>query len=421
MKVAIFVDQFPVLSQTFVINQITGLIDLGIDVAIIAITKGKALEAIHPIIAQYGLMERTTFLNEEPRSKFKKLLYRIANTTAALSNMEKTRKIFTSLHFCYGQHGRSLLLASIIAKQKKVAVFDVILCHFGYNGILANKLRQLGVLEGKIATIFHGYEISASKALKSYHSDYLSLFNDTELMLPISSLWKEKLLEIGCPPNKIVVHRMGVDLNSFIFKATKSFAQSGAIKDNNKVFTLFTVARFTEKKGLEYAIKAIALLPDSVNVRYIIAGYGELETQLRTLVEHLGLKNQIAFIGAVNQETVIDYMKGCDAFLQPSITAQNGDMEGVPVSLMEAMAMGVPVISTYHSGIPEIITNGVTGLLSPEKDEQSLRDNIVKLSEDKVLRTNMIQNARHQVETMADVNTLNKELVIKLKTLLDRT
>lgn len=95
-------------------------------------------------------------------------------------------------------------------------------------------------------------------------------------------------------------------------------------------------------------------------------------------------------------------------------------MEGVPVAIMEAMAVGLPVISTVHSGIPELIIDGESGLLSPEKSAESLRDNIMKLYENSELRVAIVNNARKQIEQLADVNTLSVKLISLLEKLAPR-
>lgn len=409
MKLAVVVDQFPVLSQTFVLNQITGLIDLGIHVSIISLNQPEQSQKIHPLVTQYNLLEKTTYLLAEPKTKISKAIYRLKNALRACTIPKKRKLLINSLSACYGVHGKSLLLASIAYNLPKPLIFDVVLCHFGYNGILANNLRNLGLLKGKIATIFHGHEVSAQQALLRYQKGYEALFNQTELMLPISQLWEQKLISLGCSHHKIHVHRMGVNLDSFHVKTVGN--------KKKPTLTLFTAARFSEKKGLEFAIKALALLPDEMKIRYILAGYGELEQYLKNLVNTLALTKKVEFVGALNQIEIAKYMRESDVFIQPSITAENGDMEGVPVAIMEAMASGIPVISTFHSGIPELITHGETGLLSPEKDELGLANNIKLLNEDIKLRDKLAYNARLRIEDIANVEKLNKILVKRLTAL----
>lgn len=413
MKIAIFVDKFPVLSQTFVLNQITGLIDLGCEVTILALNKGD-LTKRHPDVDHYNLIEKTIYLVDEPIKQLPKLINRLYYLLKGLMNPSKhsiTRKSFNNE---FGHQGKSLLLSTILNKNQKEMNFDVILCHFGYNGILANKLRELGALKGKIATVFHGNEITDFYALRRYSLDYQSLFKNTELMLPISQLWRNRIVELGCEEKKIKVHRMGIDLNKFLFCSTHNTLAPN--DKSRKLFTrhsvtIFTVARFSEKKGIEFAIKALTFLPKNIKVKYILAGFGELETHLKILVEELNLKGIVNFIGAIDQQQINEYMKLSDIFLQPSITASNGDMEGIPVAIMEAMAAGLPVISTRHSGIPELIEHEKSGLLANEKDSASIAKNIRLLIENPKISNSIRINARKKVEQISDIKLLNKSLL----------
>lgn len=421
MKIAIFVDNFPVCSQTFVINQVLGLLELGVDVTVLVLAsrteKSNAeLDGIYP-----GLSQRTFFLlQEQYSSALGKASVRLNNVLQGLLKKKTRTNTIAALNSKLGQQAKSLLLASIASKQVKPLVFDVILCHFGQNGVVANKLRQIGVLEGKVATIFHGFDISAKSALVKYQLDYQALFAQTELMLPISDKWKNKLISLGCEQEKITVHRMGIDLELFEFSSQpKAQPQSQLI--NSKCLTLFTVARFSEKKGLEYAIRALIHLPEEVNCHYIIGGFGELEQSLKQLVIELYLTNKVTFLGPLTSVQVKERMQTADVFIQPSITADNGDMEGVPVAIMEAMAVGVPVISTFHSGIPELITHNEHGLLAKERDALALADNISCLyRDDGNLATKFRQNARLRIEAIADVEKLNQGLVELLTTLANK-
>jgi colanic acid/amylovoran biosynthesis glycosyltransferase len=452
MKLAIFVNQFPVLSQSFVLNQVQGLDVMGIDITVIALTAHHAVnngEQSQQVdsgdIFSKGkveyLLNKKFLAGQQGHFRYKKLLHRMASVSWALlnpyNNISQKRRIIKSLNWRYGSSAKSLLLASITSQVKQPLVFDTIVAHFGDCGVLADKLRDIGVLQGKIATIFHGFELSKIRVLADYQQDYQQLFKNTELLLPISNKWQNKLISLGCPAHKIQVHRMGVDLAVFKFKTLKSVkdlaASSSQLKHfinekinekisdgrsdkfsedfSTKVLTLFTVARFTEKKGITYVLQALALLPKDIKVHYFLAGYGELATQLSAEVTTLGLTDSVTLLGPLPQHKVSQWLAMSDVFIQPSVTAEDGDMEGVPVALMEAMAMGTCVISTYHSGIPELITDGESGLLSQERDAAGLAANITQLYQDDGLSEHLRKNARRTIEKIADVEKLNANLV----------
>lgn len=413
MKIAIFVDLFPVRSQTFVLNQITGLIDLGVDIQIIALRKGDCLLFEQGDFLKYELEKHCIYLMEEQSGNIKKLFSRVGKIVCSLFKFPLSIKVLRGLNPAFGVQALNLMLSTIATNQTKALEFDWIVCHFGPNGVLASKLRKMKVISGKIATIFHGVDMSVSQHIVGSLNDYQRLYNDSELLLPISELWGRKLVELGANPDKIKVHRMGVDLTHFKYKP--KFKEAEHQVDKSKPFILYTVARFTEKKGLKYAIESITYLPDNLNVNFKIAGYGKLEQELRSLVKALNISHKVSFVGPVNAEEVKSHMISADVFLQPSVTALNGDMEGVPVSIMEAMAVGTPVIATYHSGIPELIENEKHGLLVCERDSQAIADRILYLYENESYCQKLVNDARKRVEKIADVEKLNMQLLNVLK------
>src|SRR5690606_448970 len=114
----------------------------------------------------------------------------------------------------------SLLLPSIcseLIKHTESRTYDVIIAHFGNNAVIADKLRQMNLLNGKLFAVFHGFDISSHQILKHYLKDYQALFQHDTLALPVSQLWADKLQSLGCPSSKIRVHRMGIDVSKFGF------------------------------------------------------------------------------------------------------------------------------------------------------------------------------------------------------------
>ena len=152
--------------------------------------------------------------------------------------------------------------------------YDIINCHFGYHGLKAVYLKQIGLLQGKIVTTFHGLDIT--NYLESFGENvYEQLFDTGDLFLPISELWEKRLIELGCSPKKIIVHHMGIDCDKFSFKP-RNLSSDGQIR-------FVTVARLVEKKGVEYAIRAVAKLADTHrNIQYSIVGDGALRDKLTT-------------------------------------------------------------------------------------------------------------------------------------------
>ncbi len=221
------------------------------------------------------------------------------------------------------------------------------------------------------------------------------------MFLPVSRYAKDKLIELGCPERKVVVHRMGVDVRQFDVSARRRFGTS-ALK-------ILSVARLVEKKGIAHALDAMALLKD-IACEYVIIGDGPLRAELEDQARRLGLLKQVRFLGARDSGTIRRYLKDADIFLAPSVTTGRGEKEGIPVVLMEAMASGVPVVTTTTGAIRELVQDGRTGFLVFEKDEQALAAKLraLRLAPDHVEAA--AKAARTRIEEQFNIVTLNQVL-----------
>lgn len=400
MKIAFIVNTFPKLSETFVLNQITGMLDLGHEIEIFAFYNSNE-NKIHPDIKKYKLMKRVHYLNM-PCNNTKRILKAIL---LIITNCYKNPlKILKSLNlFKYNTEALTLRLfyTQIHFLNKTYDKFDIILCHFGQNGIIGTYLKKIGI-DGKIITTFHGYDMSGF--ISNNNNIYKNLFLEGDLFLPISNYWGKKLVELNCDEKKIVVHHMGIPLDKFKY--------SKRILHPNEEIKILTIGRLTEKKGHKYAIKAIAkLIHKHKNLTYQIAGDGPLKEELKGLVKKLGIGNHIKFFGSVDDDTILRLYRESHIFILPSITACNGDCEGIPVVLMEAQATGLPTVSTFHSGIPEIIINGKSGFLVPEQDVNALVNKIDILIENPEIWSKMSKCGRKFIEKEYDIKILNQKLV----------
>ena len=397
MKIAFIVFEFPRLSESFILNQIVGFLNMGHDVKIYAEYRSKEKKE-HPDVAKYRLYERVIFSNP-PQNKVKRIL---KASYLMLTNFHKGPiKIIKSLNvFRYGKLALSLrLFYRLITFLEED--FDIIHCHFGPNGILGVYLKEMGI-EGKIVTTFHGFDMSSliSDQGKSIYKD---LFLKGDLFLPISEFWERKLIGLNCDKNKIMVHRMGIKSEKFAYSERK-------IRSEEPI-RMLTIGRLAEKKGYEYAIRAAAkVIKENNNVMYMIGGDGPLRNELETMVSELGIANHVKFFGAIEQEEVLALYNQAHFFVLASVTANDGDQEGIPVVLMEAQSVGLPVVSTYHSGIPEGVINGKSGFLVPEKDVDALAEKIKYLIEHPELWPDMGRQGRKLVEEKFNINILNQQL-----------
>lgn len=354
----------------------------------------------HGAFDEYGLAAKTHYLlPEEKISLADKLGQRLKLVLPKITKVSLLRSLNVRR---YGAQSSKLLLPAIVANARQTYVADVFLVHFGYAGALANKLRELGILKGKQATVFHGADISRRHILDEHKQDYRNLFQQSELMLPISHLWQNKLIAMGCPPEKIHVTRMGIEPEKFNFQPRDAF---------HKPLRIVSVARLTEKKGLDVAVKASAILKQrGGQFQYTIIGNGDQDQMMRDFIAHEKMDDCVTMPGFKPQEEIRKALNEADIFLLPSKTAADGDMEGIPVALMEAMAVGLPVVSTFHSGIPELIEHNVSGWLVKEDDAEALADTLLKLSQGEVDVAPVVAAARQKVETEFNQHIAYREL-----------
>lgn len=406
MKVGFFLLKFPLSSETFVLNQITAFIDMGFEVEILALQKGDT-QNTHAAWTKYNLAARTRWLQDEPTGKVAKLRHRASQTLRGIHRKNTWQALNLKR---YGAESRNLILSAICGQVATPFRTDVFIAHFGPAGVTAAKLRELGVIRGKIATIFHGIDISSREVLNHYTPEYQQLFRRGDLMLPISDLWAGRLQKMGCPREKIAVSRMGVDMTRFSPRPVKAPATP---------LEIISVARLTEKKGLHVAIEACRQLKEQgVAFRYRILGIGPWERRLRTLIEQYQLEDVVEMPGFKPSHEVKAMLDDADVFLLPSVTGADGDMEGIPVALMEAMAVGIPVVSTLHSGIPELVEADKSGWLVPENDARALAQRLAAFSQlDTDELAPVVKRAREKVEHDFNQQVINRELASLLQAL----
>ena len=166
------------------------------------------------------------------------------------------------------------------------------------------------------------------------------------------------------------------------------------------------VGRLIEKKGVEYLIKAIPYISAWNECKLIIVGKGFEEDKLKKLVIDLDLENNVKFIGKVSRNKITKYFKSSDIFILPSIVDSKGEVETLGVVLIEAMAMGIPVIGSDIGGIPDVIDDSINGFLVEPKSITDIADKVIKLLSDKKLRNKFIKNAKKKVKEKFDWNNI---------------
>lgn len=256
-----------------------------------------------------------------------------------------------------------------LAKKLKDLKVQSILVEYGTHA--HHLLPLFDLVDIDINVHFHGYDAYMYAVINST-GNYQKVFNKAKNIIAVSKDMECKLLEIGCPKAKLSLNTYGP--RDLFFKNEAQFSKK----------QLIAVGRFTDKKAPYYTIfafeKALKEHPDAT---LIMAGTGELLNTCMNLVFHLGIDKQVLFPGIINEQQLMIYFTESRAFIQHSITAINGDMEGTPLAVLEASAAGLPVIATYHAGIKDVVAHDKTGLLCDEHDVNTMSQHIKMLLSDK--------------------------------------
>ena len=235
--------------------------------------------------------------------------------------------------------------------------------HFGPSGIEILPLARHFQLP--LVVTFHGFDASSLLKNRVYFSNIKELTEYAHFIF-ISNKMAENFITLGLKPQNFSIIRCGIPTNRFSYVKRKKINEKYKAGETVK---FLQVSNFVEKKGHPYTLEAFSeLLKFYDKAELILAGDGPTRAGIEELAEQLSINNKVQFKGRVNQQEAFELMKKSDVFVHHSITSKEGETEGIPTVIMEAMSTGLPVISTYHSGIAELVEDKVTGYLVEEKD-----------------------------------------------------
>jgi colanic acid/amylovoran biosynthesis glycosyltransferase len=275
--------------------------------------------------------------------------------------------------------------AAYLAGFRKYNI-DAVLAEYGETGVQVMEATQLANLP--LIVHFHGYDASVTSVLEEHKDTYPKMFKAASAIIAVSRAMQRKLIELGAPADKIHYNPYGVDCDSF-----------GGASPETAGPTFIAVGRFTEKKAPGNTLRAFAIVLKTVpDTRLRMLGDGPLLEECKQQAKELQIDHAVTFLGPQGHETVQREMKQSRCFVQHSLVAPNGDCEGTPVSIIEAGATGLPVVSTRHAGIPDVVVEGETGFLVDEGDVDGMADLMIKIAGDAELAGRLGKAARTRVE-----------------------
>ena len=222
---------------------------------------------------------------------------------------------------------------------------------------------------------FHGADAMVDMSRPVYRRATQEMLGLARLILVRSASLVERVVALGCPREKVRIHRTGIPLDRFRF-IPRVAPPDGA-------WRFFQACRLIPKKGLQTALRAFAKFAEKFpRSQFSIAGDGPLLDELATFATQLGIDDKVIFTGFLSQNALREQLYAAHVFLHPSELASDGDQEGVPNSMLEAMSTGMPVVATLHGGICEAVDDGISGYLVPERDAEALAAAIFTLVSD---------------------------------------
>lgn len=396
LKVAIVLNSFPTVSETFIVNQITDLIDRGHDVRIFAFNKNNS-EVVHQKILDYELIDKTSYLREIHVSKFFRYFEFIH--FLILNRHQINFKKLSTL-FDISLYGRKAINLRNYTKFKWIldsAPFDIIHVHFGTVATYIADMKSMGFFS-KIGfvTSFHGYDISPH-LMTNYPVLYKKLFQQVDV-ITVNTIYAKSLLNNLPFHKKTETLPVGVD--------TRQFKKTGLEKENS--FTLLFVGRLIELKGPHLAVMVLnALIRRGYkDIRLKIVGEGILRSQLENSIRNYGLKENIELTGYLPQEEIIKVMETSHVFIFPGIHDSDGRAETQGLVIQEAQAMELPVIVSDVGGMKYGVKDGETGYVIKEGDIEDFANKIEKIMLDETLRIELGCNGRQYVIENYDSHSL---------------
>ena len=302
--------------------------------------------------------------------------------------------------------------ANIIAKNhtyrlsKVISDFqaDVILAHYGHGGVAVAAAAQS--VNVPLIVSFHGADASRRAQDPSWRQKYREMFEIATAVTGPSEYVRKKLVSLGCSNNKAVTLHNGIHLDRIPLKLR-------SIESKNEPIQFLFIGRLSAKKDpltLIRSYREMLKMRPQGNSMLTIIGDGPLRADVAQIVKDLDLSNKVRLLGRQPHELVLQEIQRAHIYVQHSVTAPDGDEEGLPVSITEALAAGLPVVSTIHSGIPEVVRHGENGYLVNEGDIEMMATFMSKLADNPAKWPEFGQNGRQLLESEFSMPVVQRQL-----------
>lgn len=305
----------------------------------------------------------------------------------------------------------SPLLIEIAKKYQS----EIVHSHFGH--LACSDINTAKKAKIKQIATFYGYDVNClPKSNPIWIKKYQKLFANVERVLCEGPHMGGCIVNLGCPPEKVTVHHLGVKINRIDYKPRTW--------NREEPLRILMAASFIEKKGFPYGLEALGILQHEIPLEVTIIGDAsysppkqrKIQSQLEkekilATIDKYQLKEKVRLLGYQPYSVFFEEAYKHHIFLSPSITASDGDTEGgAPVSIIEMAATGMPIVSTTHCDIPEVIKHGITGLLAPEQDVAELVNHLRWYINHSTQWAKMLDAGRKHIETEYDARTQGQKL-----------
>ncbi len=363
LRVAFFVNQFPILSEAFILNSAAALLDDGAEVDIYAL-EGRAAPSAetHPVIASHGLERRVSAVERptQPGARVARAPHALGRAAGALG-----WRALSAFHLeAHGARAIGLHPLYEAAAFRHGGRYDILHCQFSTLTPRVLRHRRAGALSGRVVAHFRGYDITDSvrRHGPQLHAETMS---GADWFIANCRYFAGKAEALGADPARLSVVYTGVEPSRFAFRLRAGPAR--------RRVRLLGVGRLVEKKGFVYAVRALAqLVASGIDAELRLIGDGPEGIALAREIAAHGLEGRVALLGARGEATIAAELEGADIFIAPCVTGADGAEDAPINTIKEAMCAGLPVIATRHGGVPELVTHDVTGLLAPERDADAL-------------------------------------------------